>query len=247
MSYPQFSIIIPAYNDLELAKNAVYSVLKQQNIDFEIIMVDDSSQNKIESWIKTIKDQRIKYYHNVPSLGAVSNWNRGLGLAQGENIILLHHDEFFSSDKHLYEVNNVLSSSNDVVITKVKVYIQKEQRLRIVDKIPLLWNLCLKFPTLLFVLNVIGPTACVAFKRHNTKNFNTNLRWLVDVEWYYRMLKNKKKIYLKDLHIHSQHNHTGQISKEIDIKQTNRKDIELLKSIYRNNLWIRFLLSIRNR
>lgn len=50
-----FSIIIPAYNELELFSKALISVLNQTCKDFEIIVVDDSSTDEIQRYIRDSK------------------------------------------------------------------------------------------------------------------------------------------------------------------------------------------------
>ena len=70
-----FSIIIPTYNNLELFKRAVDSVLIQKNVSYEVIVVDDSTNNNIEDYINKTDLLRIRYYHHKPSKGAVANWN----------------------------------------------------------------------------------------------------------------------------------------------------------------------------
>jgi glycosyltransferase involved in cell wall biosynthesis len=88
-----FCIIIPTYNNLLLTKEAIDSVRCQSVQDFNIIITDDSTNDDIRDYVDSISDQRIRYYANKPSLGPVRNWNRGLELADGKYVILLHHDE----------------------------------------------------------------------------------------------------------------------------------------------------------
>ena len=57
------SIIIPAYNNRAL-KKAIESILKQQPLPLEIIIIDDSADNKIQQTIQNINHPDIKYYKN---------------------------------------------------------------------------------------------------------------------------------------------------------------------------------------
>ena len=43
MNKPTFSIVIPVFNNLELFRRALESVLQQQGVALEIIVTDDST------------------------------------------------------------------------------------------------------------------------------------------------------------------------------------------------------------
>lgn len=228
-----FSVIIPTYNNIELFKRALDSVLKQKHETFEIIVVDDSESTDIEKFISYLpKSYNIQYHHNIPPLGAVSNWNYGIGLAQGDFIILLHHDESLDRDCHLTLLRTEFDKGNDVVISNVKVFIDNKIHKRRFPEI--VRSFILAHPTLLFALNVIGPTACVAIRRNICPNFDTKLSWLVDIEWYFRAI-NKRQLSLRnDCNILSIHGHKGQISETIDIKEALDSDCQEITSKYRN-------------
>ena len=88
-----FSIVIPAYNQLSLLQRALDSVLCQKEADYEIIISDDSSDDKIERYIQELGNTNIRYYHHQQGKGAADNWNHGLQKATGQYLILMHHDE----------------------------------------------------------------------------------------------------------------------------------------------------------
>lgn len=101
MDKMKISVIIPTYNNVALFERAVESVLCQTLKPHEIIVTDDSSTDEVERLCKTIGSPLIKYNHNKPGLGAVKNWNNGLSKATGDWIIVLHHDEEFSTTDYL--------------------------------------------------------------------------------------------------------------------------------------------------
>jgi len=57
---PTVSIIIPTYNRAGLISECIESVLRQTYKDFEIIVVDDGSDDNTEDILKVFKDT-IKY------------------------------------------------------------------------------------------------------------------------------------------------------------------------------------------
>jgi len=224
------SIVIPAYNNIELFKTAILSVLKQKDAVFEIIVSDDSKSTDIEDYCLQLRDPRIRYYRNIPSKGAIDNWNYGLSLAKGEYLILLHHDESFINPDYLSRIGQLLEKYDVAIHSKTVMCTSGVKT----DKIPE-WvkkiAINLKYP--LFSLNVIGPCACVAIKRSVYKEFDNRLHWKVDTEWYFRILRKARNVYYSSsLEILSHHGHEGQITNTIDIKETNKKDIVCIKQKY---------------
>lgn len=228
-----FSIVIPTYNNLPLFQNALKSVRNQEGVDIEIIVVDDSNSNEIEVYVQSLNDQRIIYRHNNPSLGAVPNWNFGLSLVHGKHVILLHHDEAFIDKCHLKKILIRFAEGYKIVISNIEIikgndYVEHGNYNSILKRIFIL------FPTLLFIANLIGPCACVAFKKDEMLPFDERLHWLVDVEWYYRILSHNKRIYLPKLFIRSQHGHADQISQSINIRKFDLEDYSILKTKYKS-------------
>lgn len=233
------SIIIPTYNNLELLRNALSYIQAQTYRDYEIIVVDDSTNNDISNYLLNCRD--VRYYHNIPSLGAVRNWNYGLSLANGEYVILHHHDEFFESCNHLSKIAEMLVN-NDVIVSNIRVYLDnKEHKLPVIDYIK---KIFLKHPSLLLFNNVIGPCACVAMRKSVCENLDPNLVWKVDSEWYYRILNNKRVAFLKDDYVCSSHGHKGQITGSINIPKHFESDVTYLKKKYSKNMLCLFWLNL---
>lgn len=85
------SILIPIYNAEKFIQNTIDSVLSQSFSDFELLLLDDYSNDNSAEVIKSYVDPRIKYVlcpHNF-----VNTLNCGLDLAKGKYIALLDHDD----------------------------------------------------------------------------------------------------------------------------------------------------------
>ena len=216
-----FSIIIPTYNQLPLLKRALESVLHQQGADYEVIVTDDSNNEDILTHIQSTDNQLIKYFHHKSTGRAADNWNFGLSKAEVQYVIVMHHDEAMSSSNHLSMMAQALSDA-DVAIADVEVMTGGKQSSRWLSH--LTRKLCCKHPEWLFLQNAIGPTACIAFKRDQLQPFNPDLKWLVDIEWYYRLLKDKRVSICNTCKVQSTHGHAGQISQQLDIMQAFNQD-----------------------
>ncbi|MBW4532799.1 MAG: glycosyltransferase [Pleurocapsa minor HA4230-MV1] len=97
---PIISVIIPAYNSELTIKETIESVQKQTFTDFEIIVIDDGSQDGtielVKSLVKLEPRLKIFCYENA---GVAVARNRGIELAQGEFISLLDADDLWTPNK----------------------------------------------------------------------------------------------------------------------------------------------------
>lgn len=114
------SIIVPVYNHpISFIKRAINSALNQHcDYLFEMIVIDDYIQNKgekseTEKFLRDINDTRIIYYKNRSNLGVFANWNRGIELAKGKWITILHTDDFFK-DNFLQNMKNILDEHPEI-------------------------------------------------------------------------------------------------------------------------------------
>ncbi|KQB41540.1 glycosyltransferase [Flavobacterium aquidurense] len=96
------SIIIPTYNRIDLLKEAIKSVVSQQNkelISYEIIVMDNNPESIKNLDVKNLdidfNGHNFRYYVNSENIGMMANWNRGIELAKGKWIIQLHDDDYF--------------------------------------------------------------------------------------------------------------------------------------------------------
>ena len=107
----KYSIIIPTYNRPELLDELLNSLIVQEFTpgNFEILIVDNNSQNDVAGKIKAFVQQNpkfniIKYLHE-PKQGEQYAWNKGIQEAQGKLLIFtdddvtFHHDYFATLEK----------------------------------------------------------------------------------------------------------------------------------------------------
>lgn len=86
------SIIIPLYNKQDCIKRTIYSVIRQDFEDFEIVVVDDGSTDSSGKVVNEIPDERVKYFHKDNQGGSAAR-NFGLSLAKGEWVLFLDADD----------------------------------------------------------------------------------------------------------------------------------------------------------
>ena len=88
------SVIIPTKNRSKELKRAIFSVLKQTHQEFEILVVDDHSEENILEVVQSFKDSRITYLksNKTPSNANVCR-NIGIQNATGEFVAMLDSDD----------------------------------------------------------------------------------------------------------------------------------------------------------
>ncbi|QIR40369.1 glycosyltransferase [Tolypothrix sp. PCC 7910] len=97
-SPPQISIIIPAYNSENTIAQTINSVLNQTFSDWELIVINDGSQDKTLDIILEFNHPRIKVF-SYPNSGSQKSRNRGLEHAVAEFVSFLDADDLWTPDK----------------------------------------------------------------------------------------------------------------------------------------------------
>jgi len=91
---PWVSIIIPTYNRRDFLREAIRSVLEQSFRDFELIVVDDGSDDGTREMIQREFPGLLTYLYQE-NQGVSRARNRGLELAQGEFVAFLDSDDLW--------------------------------------------------------------------------------------------------------------------------------------------------------
>ena len=93
------SIIMPYYKKELYLEQSIKSILNQTYQNFEIILINDDSENK--NFISKFSrlDNRIRLVHNENNLGAGLSRNRGLELSNGEYIAFCDCDDLWKNNK----------------------------------------------------------------------------------------------------------------------------------------------------
>lgn len=90
---PTVSIVIPTYNHASFVGHAIQSVLQQEYQDYEIIVVDDGSQDHTATVVAAF-GEKVRYLWQENS-GLSAARNRGIGAAKGKLIGLLDADDLY--------------------------------------------------------------------------------------------------------------------------------------------------------
>jgi glycosyltransferase involved in cell wall biosynthesis len=90
---PSVSICIPAYNAARWIENAVGSALAQTFEDFELVVVDNASDDDTVERVAAFDDERIVIVRNATNIGAARNFNLCIARARAPLVKFLHADD----------------------------------------------------------------------------------------------------------------------------------------------------------
>lgn len=109
MPNPTFSVITATHNRPQLLERMIESVLQQTFTDWELIIVDDSTNNETKKRVqKYINTEQILYTKNANNKGALYSRNRGLNLANGKWITFLDDDDYYVEKDSLSKVHKII-------------------------------------------------------------------------------------------------------------------------------------------
>lgn len=93
------SVIIPTRNRSALLATTIRSVLRQQDVDFEIVVVDEASTDDTRAVIDAFGDARIRVVRHDTPRGVATARNAGAAVAVGEWLGFLDDDDLWAPDK----------------------------------------------------------------------------------------------------------------------------------------------------
>lgn len=189
---PKVSICIPTFNQTEYLEKTLNSIFEQKYLDYEVIVSDDSTENNVFELIEKyrVSGHMIHYYRNTISLGSPQNWNNAIEKAKGEYIKILHHDDWFTSSNSLGSFISLFEQNDkqDLVFSGSRIS-DPTGKIRYHQMTISQFENLKQNPSSLYRANLIGAPSAVMYRKTLNIEFDFALKWLVDMEFYYQILK----------------------------------------------------------
>lgn len=117
MYSPQFSVIIPCFNQGHFLKQTIKSLLEQSYWDWEAIIVDDGSTDNSGKLAEGLAgdESRVRVIHQLNG-GLSAARNAGIRHAKGEFLIFLDSDDWLYPE-YFKTVDSYLSEDLDILFT----------------------------------------------------------------------------------------------------------------------------------
>lgn len=91
---PTVSVCVPAYNNSATIARCLRSILDQDGVDFEIVVVDDDSSDGCAAVAATLLRPGDRLARNESRLGLNGNHNKCIELARGTCVQFVHADDW---------------------------------------------------------------------------------------------------------------------------------------------------------
>ncbi|MFN4276614.1 MAG: glycosyltransferase family 2 protein [Ferrovibrio sp.] len=93
MTPPTISVLLPVRNGLATLGAAISSVLNQSFDDFELLVLDDGSDDGTPDYVRGLKDPRIRLFQDGVKRGLATRLNQGIDNARGRYLARMDADD----------------------------------------------------------------------------------------------------------------------------------------------------------
>ncbi|HMO33856.1 MAG TPA: glycosyltransferase family 2 protein [Lacibacter sp.] len=190
---PFISICIPAYKNRLYLQRLLDSIAEQQFRDFEVVLTDDSPDEQLQELARQYEGRfPLRYLRNPQPLGSPANWNRGIALAAGEWIKIMHDDDWFTDAGSLRVFADAARTTKDDFIFSgfEEVDVEAGHR-RVFAATSFDRRMLHRNPLYLLRTNYIGHPSTTLIRNNRADWFDETIKWVVDVEFYIRALRQR--------------------------------------------------------
>ncbi|MFC5405511.1 glycosyltransferase family 2 protein [Cohnella soli] len=121
------SIVIPTFNQLEMLRTCVNSIIENTDLPYEIIVVDNASEDGTDVYLRKLGGQ-VRYRVLETNRGFAGAINAGLMMAKGRTIMLLNNDTI-ATENWLDNMIDCLNSDDRIgMVGPITNYISGEQK-----------------------------------------------------------------------------------------------------------------------
>lgn len=173
-------------------ENTLESISMQSYLDYEVVITDDSADNSVEELVKSREwFFNLRYIRNEIRLGSPANWNKAINYASGEYIKILHHDEWFPHNDCLKKFVDMLETkpTANFAFSSTIICGQDKVTKRIHSPGEKSVNRFREDINRLFPHNLIGSPGATIYRKIVNLEYDSNLKWVVDLEFYIKLLK----------------------------------------------------------
>lgn len=200
------SIIIPVYNVEKYIEQCLNSIKVQSYENFEVIIVNDDSQDNTESICKKIAQSDVRFrYFSKENGGVSSARNFGLDNANGHYITFIDGDDWVDPNHLEILIKSITENNSDIAICSykefknnifyIRYYTNKEKYLLNFNRMTK-EDFLINFPKLLSTNVCFNNAVSKLFRRDLVKDlkFDSKLIYAEDLDFYFRLYLNTESI-----------------------------------------------------
>ena len=188
----KISVITAVYNAERYVRSALDSILEQQAVDVECVVIDGGSTDNTVQIVESYGD-RIDVFVSEPDGGIYDALNKGLRLARGDVVGFLHADDMLADPGALARVRERFAASPRAVAVYGDLeYVASDDASRVLRRwcagpfkpSSLRWGWMPPHPTLYFRRELVSTLG----------EFDVGLRIAADYEWMLRLLRSGRPV-----------------------------------------------------
>ncbi|MDB4069397.1 glycosyltransferase [Pseudomonadales bacterium] len=107
-------IVISTYNRAGYLGLAINSVLRQNNDNYNLYILDNCSTDNTKEVVESFTDSKMNYIKNDENLGMVGNWNKALITGNSQYVHIFHDDDLLEPD-FIDNIYSVINENSDCV------------------------------------------------------------------------------------------------------------------------------------
>jgi glycosyltransferase involved in cell wall biosynthesis len=183
---PRISIGLPVFNCEKYVSDCIKSILSQTFSDFELIIINDGSNDSSASVLSSFKDERIILINSDVRLGLIYRLNQLIDLSNGEFFVRMDADDImlpYRLENQLYELSNedknVVSFSGAIIINEQGKIIEETRPKIPKSKLDLFLGI---YPT--------HPTVMAHIDWFRNYKYRSGMFRIEDFDLWYRSFKN---------------------------------------------------------
>ena len=176
----KFSVVIAAYNADSTIAESIESCLQQTYRPYEIIVVDDASNDSTAEIVQAYGEQ-VRYVQMVANNGPSVARNKGMDIATGDYIAFLDHDDTWHRDK-LAVMHSILSAQPQIDFIYHTYTLQDINTIKLPDG-----GTVYRLPFMKLLSRNVIPTPCVVMKRSIPLRFVPTMRYTEDYDLWLRI------------------------------------------------------------
>lgn len=217
------SIIMPAYNEEKYIGEAIESIKSQTYQNWELVVVDDASEDKTVNIIKqySLSDSRIKLHEFSVNRGANAALNKALMETEGEYICWLSADDKYKENMLASSLNYLAKNTEAEAVFSVHEFIDEKSRVIEIWKpndryLHIGEKECREpYLTMLFCGNAFNACTVLASREAFRKagKFNMKHPYAGDYDYMLKLVSHSNIGFLNEITVQSRV-HSEQVSKE---------------------------------
>jgi glycosyltransferase involved in cell wall biosynthesis len=216
---PRISIVLPVCNGLGFLETSLSSVLKQSYSNFELLIIDDASTDDSLTYLRSLKDERIRLFSNNENKGLFFNLNFLIKNSNAPLIKLWSQDdimndycieriiEFHERNPQIgfsYSGRDIINEHGEIISTDF------------IDATPEIVDRPLHSKIAFFTGSIAGNISNVTIPKdvlEKTGKFDESMKISGDFDMWVRIAENFPVGYIKD-HLIQLREHKGQLSRQ---------------------------------